>query len=86
LPYFTALVHPPHDQAEGRTAPFRQRELLEQLGLDAVPALVAIEELVAEGFDHGVERAGHPRDVALAQQCEHRAQQAACGTDLLAAR
>ena len=60
----------------------KAREVL----LDPLAALVTVEEIVPEGLDHGVERAGNVGDVGLSQQREHRAQEASRGPHLATIR
>ena len=49
------------------------------------PGLVAGIQVVAKRLDDVIERDGDVRDVALAEQCEHRARKPAGGADFLAA-
>ncbi len=50
------LHHRPDDDAERRERLFEQRELRQQIRLDAFARLVAAPEIVAEGLDHVVGR------------------------------
>ena len=76
------LDHRPHDDPERAARVLGRPELREQLRVDAVAGLVAGVEIVAERLDHVIERDRDVRDAGLAEQREHRAQQAAHGADL----
>ena len=63
-----------------------ERELREQVLGHALAGLVAVEQIVAERLDHVVEGDADVGDAGLAQQEEHRAQEAAGGADLAPCR
>ena len=80
------LDHRPHHDAESRRRLLGRLELGEEVGVDSLAGLVALEELVAEGLDHVIERARDVGDVGLAQEGKERGEQAADRADRAAAR
>ena len=67
------LDHRPDLQAERRRRTLGERELRDQPFVEALAGLVAGEQVVAERFDHVVERDAAVRDLARAQQHRERA-------------
>ena len=72
--------HRPDDDAERRQRFFEERELREQVGLDARAGLVAGPQAVAERLDHVIGRDGDVRRAAV-DHAEHGRDNAADGGD-----
>ena len=78
------LHHRPDDHAQRRDGVLGERELGQQLRVDALAGLVAGEELVAERLDDVVEGARHVRHAGRREQQPEAAQQADGRADLAA--
>ena len=77
------LHHRPDHNARRREDVFEQRELRQQVGLDAFAGLVAWPQLVAKRFDDVIGRHGNVRGAAL-DHAQHRREHAADRGDLAA--
>ena len=75
------LHHRPEDEARSRQGLLEQRELREEVGLDALPCLVARPQGVPEGLDHLVRRHRDVRRAAV-DQAEQRGEHPPDRTDL----
>ena len=77
------LLHLPERQPEGFDGLLGQGELLPEVRGQPLASLVASEEIVAEGLDDVVRRAGHVGHARLAEELEQDRDQAADRRDLL---
>src|SRR5262249_46208188 len=78
------LDHRPHDEPERSGGSLDELELRDEPRVEALAGLVAGEEVVAERFDHVIERHAAVRDRAGAQHDRQGAQEHARRTDLAA--
>lgn len=74
--------HRPDDDAERSAGALRELELAEQIGVDPLARLVAVEERVSKRLDHVIERDAEVRDLLAREQALEAAYERAHGADL----